>query len=417
MRLLTALIAAFAPFAPGPIDSPSAPPQEAVDAELATKLDRYVELAKTGSLAVRPQAADRLSRMGAPAAERLLLECGANPAAMAAMGADLVEVLGRLDDPRLRAKLWEAVDDADFPWRPAAARSLAATPAADEVARFEALHTDRLAAVRVAAIGVLDPAWPGTDQRLRASLADEDDRVRRAAVERLHGLGESWALLWALEDLRRVDRFFDIDTGRMARFESSRVLRRALGDLFGYRAADGPDAPHNATAIESLEREIRGLFEGQAPALPRVARAVGAVPPGAIGLELRSCRVGELFFQWGPGDVLRVGLGNPRTIELEPGSLDRIRAAADAAQRAVGDDRLFGKPGCDLECLRLMQADGEFESFYMRKGPEAVPGLRPEALDGVARALVESLPPSEAELAARLAAALAAVGGAFDAPR
>ena len=117
MRLSSAILAALASLAAAPPataqDAPT--PSPSAEEELAAKLDRYVELARSGAPAVRPQAADRLARMGAPAADRLLAECGATPREMAALGADLVEVLARFDDERLRAKLWQATADAVVP--------------------------------------------------------------------------------------------------------------------------------------------------------------------------------------------------------------------------------------------------------------------------------------------------------------
>ncbi|WP_145063051.1 hypothetical protein [Engelhardtia mirabilis] len=384
-------------------------------AELESKLDRFVDLAMNGAPAVRPQAADRLTRMGAAAAERLLAECGEGPADMAHLGTDLVEVLARFDEPRLRAKLWEAAADADFPWRPAAARSLAITPLEREREGFLDLTQDRLAAVRVAALSAVG-TWEGDagERPLTEALRDEDDRVRRAAAEQLYARGATWVLRYPLEELSRADHFFDIDTGRIARFQAARVLRGVLGDLDGYQPQLPPDDPTNLAAIATITERVRALIDGPARELPAVARVGEPVPAGTIGLELRSCRAGELFLQWGPGDVLYVGLGNPRRVSLADGHLDELAPIAEAAALQLGDARVFGEPGCDLECLRVTRADGTVETIYMRKGPEARPDLRPAALDGLMRALLGGLPPGEEALARRLRDALTAVGGPPD---
>ena len=117
----------------------------AQDDEKPSMVDRLLEAARNGSPVVRPQAANRLVALRDTEGVRL-----------AALGQELIEALGKFENLELRDRLWAAVDDPDFPWRPAAARGLAASIHDDELARAAAWCSDKLAAVRVAGISALD---------------------------------------------------------------------------------------------------------------------------------------------------------------------------------------------------------------------------------------------------------------------
>ncbi|MEO0649852.1 MAG: HEAT repeat domain-containing protein, partial [Planctomycetota bacterium] len=186
-----------------------------------SKVERWIELAREGAPQVRPQAAQRLVDAGSEGAIALKRAAGANNTDLAALGADLVEVLARFEDPELRLLAWRAVDDPDFPWRPAATRSLAQAPADAELPRFVELLSDPIPAVRVAALGAFPDTAAGMVANLfYACLSDEDGRVRRAAAYELARRDLAWAKLWLVEELERSDRWFEVDTGRFARFEA-----------------------------------------------------------------------------------------------------------------------------------------------------------------------------------------------------
>ena len=403
MRWLWVALALF-------VAGPGAAGQEAE----GSQVERWIELAREGRPQVRPQAAQRLVDSGAEGAAALKRAIGADETDLAGLGADLVEVLARFEDPELRAIAWRAVDDPDFPWRSAAVRSLAHDPASDELQRFVELLQDPLPAVRVAAIDAFPDSSAGMVANLfHARLADEDGRVRRAAAFELARRGLSWAKLWLVEELLRGDRWFEIDTGRFARFEAARMLRQLGEDLGEYDPSAGPESAANRELVKALRTRIEYAQEREPPSLPPAARAEDVAPPGRIGLELRSCRKGELFLQWGPGDLLFVGQGRPREIELESGTLARLETLAAGAYAALDGQRTFGRPGCDLEALRLDGPDRELDAIYLQKGPEPRPELRPAPLDTFVAALVDSLPPAEADLRQRLSETLEAVAGPF----
>lgn len=413
-------------------------------AERAALFERWLDAAKSGPPPVRPQAANRLVSLGEEAAGWLAERFGEDLQALAEQGPETVEVLGRFADGRLDGLLWAVISERDFPWRPAAMRALAqgandrvAGGRADEAERWRpgflyALY-DPLAAVRQAALFGLEAlGWtvdwdPDLDSRpsVRARLADEDDRVRRTAALLLDAWGEPASLAWPLADLARDDRWFELDPGRAARHDARRLLERRLGDLGEVRAELDPNDPGQQGARADLAVRIAaraGLELSELPRLPQVARPPLALPPAVVGLELRSCRRGEWFVAVGRDDVLRLGLGNPAELPLAEGTARRLAEALTGALEALGEERDFGRPGCDLEAYRLVLPDGSLAHLRLHKGPEPVPDLRPAPLAAVAAELVAAvaeahrrLPagsdPRLADLPERLAEALTSVGG------
>ena len=285
------------------------------------KIDTFIRHARTGSAVIRPQAAQRLVRIGAPAAARLFELSGDSNEELALMGTALVEVLGQFDHPELRAKLWPALQDPNFPWRPAAARSLAGAPTDDEWGRCEGYLDDPIAPVRLAVleglfrIGKLEGEGPEAEamQARRelvfldhavSALHDQNDMVRRRAAVLLDTLGHGRALAWIVEELERVDTFFDRPTGLTARYDAMNMLMERGVDLGDYVPELPSSAPAGrksnaealariraevATRTELMEARLPEALRGLVPAeLPPIARAGAQVSGALLGLELKS---------------------------------------------------------------------------------------------------------------------------------
>jgi len=413
--LAAAILAAASAAAQNAAQDAAQDASPAQDAERA-RMDGLLEKAVRGSAVIRPQAAARLVAFGEPAIERLLALSEGTPAATAKLGADLVEAFGAFGDARLRALLWRCIEDRDFPWRPAAARSLAAHPSADarEAEPLTALLADPIAPVRMAAVQGLHRLFeaPPDAQRsaVRARLADPSDFVRRAAAVALCGWGEPEALLWLVEDLQRTDTFFERWSGKNAAYESRRALGELLGDTFGYDPETPPTTEANQAALTRLRAAVDArIGDRPRPALPAVALAAPPVTDAVLGLELVSCRRGEHYLAWTRDDHLLIGMGNPTRLALPPGTVARLLTLAEA-QLARVERPFFGTPGCDLEMLRHVPAPGTPpRTFIVSKGEAKVEGLRPEPLGELLRALVASIPDEPLRTAA--AETMAAVGG------
>jgi hypothetical protein len=337
-----------------------------------------------------------------------------------------VEVLGAFENAQLRVLLWRSLGRASFPWRAPAARTLAGTAREEELEAFLELSYDRIAPVRQAAISALG-RFDGDRERLRARLVqlaqDGDDRVRRDAAAQLDAWGEHGYLLWLVFELQRTDDYFGMPLGERARFEALRLLKERLGDDFGFRAEDSPHTEGNRAAFERLKAAAQERAGGGAVELPPIATPGRKTEGDVIGLELRSCRTGDLFLRWNAADVLYVGSGQPCALALEPGTVERLLELLRASTAKVGDERYWGDAGCDIEQLRLVRADGELDVFLVSKGQAPVPDLRPAGLDEAVRALVGTLPnspegtpawdPRAVRLRERVREALLLLGGEY----
>ncbi|QDV05356.1 hypothetical protein Poly30_08530 [Planctomycetes bacterium Poly30] len=430
---------------PGPNASPQA--TEAPDAELQKKIDTFLGHARRGSAVIRPQAADRLVGLGEPAARRILEVAGETNEQLALLGTNLVEAFGAFENSesgtKLRQRLWPALEDSEFPWRPAAARGLSLHPQPSEKELFVRYLEDPIAPVRLAALDALYTLTEGAEGAARQSylqhavarLSDENDIVRREAALQLHARGHGYALLWLLEDMRRDDAFFGVPFGKMARYDAMRALMDRGIDLGEYNPELPPDTNLNRAGVAALEKRVReaaAKSEAQLPESERgllvdgpapIAQAAPPIQNAVIGLQLKSCRRGDYYLRWTADDVLVVGYGNPVRIQLATGTTDALVKAGKEAQAPLEDQVFWGRAGCDMEGYFLPRQDASNPSplnLILAKNEEPMEGLRPAVLSEFGAKLCASIPsdqelsqsdPRTRELAKRVRAAFASIGG------
>jgi hypothetical protein len=423
-----------------------------VDAELQKKIETFLGHARTGSAVIRPQAASRLVGIGEPAARRILEFAKGSNAQLVLLGANLIEAFGAFEDSpsgdKLRARLWPALEDSDFPWRPAAARGLSLAPEPSEKARFLRYLEDPIAPVRLASLKAIFALTEGTEGDERMSyvelaikrLSDESDFVRREAALQLFERGHSYALLWLIEDMRRADNFFGAPTGKTARYEAMRALAARNVELGEYNPELPPDSELNRRGLADLESRLRKLAAQSERALPAaeqgllksgpapIAQAAPAIKNAVVGLQLKSCRKGDYYLRWTEDDVLVVGVGNPARIQLATGTTKALVAAGKRAQGSLKDQVFWGRAGCDMEGYHLPRADETLSSLLnliIAKNEEPVEGLRPAPLTEFGAALAASIPADDEldqeddrtrALASRVRAAFASIGGPTELP-
>lgn len=402
-------------------------PTTAVDEDL-TQARGLLERALNGSPVVKPQAARRFATLGEAARTALVEHLGEQAredhAGLVELGPDVLAHVGGLLDGPLRERAHAACLDLEFPWRPALIGGLAEAPRPAERAVFDRALGDPLAKARVAAIrgiGALGKAESSAGN-LSGLLFDRAGEVRLEAALVLDAWGSQGALAVALQELRRADSFFEVPTGSQAR----RLAARRLGELlvgteadglFGFQARELPSAGPNPAALDRLEAFLRERAgDDWLSDLPPQVIASSLPVEGPLGLELRSCRAGELRLTLTADDRLLVGSGSPAVVELPEGTTAAlVKRLADLPER-LGDD-VFGRPGCDLERFRVaVPGETGVSNIHVLKGPEPIPDLRPGPLDDLASSWLELVPedgddPRLAGLRGRLAALLASVGG------
>jgi HEAT repeat protein len=388
-------------------------------AELKAEAARLLKSAMTGRPVIRGQAARRLMSLGEAADNALLAVVGETNADLAKIGRDLVEGIGASRNEALRARLWLASVDVDFPWRPAAVSGLAITPREYEVKQFQDLLNDKLSSVRAVSVY----AWGklgADDKPIRPLLQDPDHLVRQQVAVALIENGHPEGLWWIFEELLRTDNFFDQPTGRQARISAGRLLMKHVDDMAGYNGSRPPDHEKNVKALETLRGKIKALA-GERPELAAVASASGPIAGERLGIEVRSCREGEYFLRWTDNDQLLIGQGNPLSVKLPEGTTTALMTTARQTHENKGDRGFWGEPGCDLEQVHVVLGDGQRpETLIVAKGPEPVKDLRPAFMDPLVLQLVRSLPdtpsldPRMHKLQTRVRAALNAVGDSFE---
>ena len=418
-----------------------------VDLELEKKIKTFLGHARTGSAVIRPQAANRLVNLGEPAAKRIYEFAQGTNAQLVLLGASLIEAFGAFEGSpsgdKLRARLWPALEDSDFPWRPAAARGLRLHPEPSEKERFVRYLDDPIAPVRLAALDAVFALTEGAEGEERAAyigmavrrLSDESDVVRREAALQLFARGHSYALLWLIEDMKRGDNFFGAPTGKTARYEAMRALMARDVELGNYNPELPPDSELNRDGLADLEKRLRKLAAQSESKLPSaeqglleggpssIAQAGAPIQNAIVGLQLKSCRKGDYFLRWTTDDVLVVGVGNPVRIQLATGATAALVAAGKEAQGPLKDQVFWGRAGCDMEGYYLPRVDTTIPSLLnliIAKNEEPIPGLRPAPLSKFGAALAASIPSAEElsqeddrtrALATRVRQAFASVGG------
>ncbi|MGE3171469.1 MAG: hypothetical protein AB7O97_02510 [Planctomycetota bacterium] len=313
----------------------------------AAEIDRAATARRYG---LRLAAARRVGQGGAAAVPAMRAWQEANGAA--AVPVALVEAFADHGgvDPSVLQLLEDWAQDREFFWRAQALRGLASRADDPELAGRWADLFDRL---------VADPAWLvrtfahfGKGRRLATQPDLPHDPDPRARTRLAALTGNLRALLPALGD-ERV--FLGVPWGRQRASEAIQALKGALGTDSGFRAE--ATFADNGPAIDELRRLVAEATRAPAPAPERL------VDPEAAfvgGVELLSCRNGDLFVRWTAdgrvsGDVTPVHRGfvqiDPETwhalsnsaaaLDLPPQSgvviCDRMRLQmhAEAAQAAV----------------------------------------------------------------------------------
>jgi hypothetical protein len=274
------------------------------------------------------------------------------------------------------ALLREWAEDRDFYWRAAALRGLALrAPTAADALRRElgaqlARHHD-------------DPAWLmrtharfgsvllGDDAALALPEPDPRARVRLAAL--LLGRGITPPLQPLLDALADDRTCLGDPWGRRLGGEAHKALKDWLGDA--HPLPDGASFDDKVAAIAAL-RAAASAKSGQELRLP--PHRHDPAQPFVGGIELLSCKHGDLFVQWTAAGEVFAGIGADAGIALPDTvwrELLRDRAALD-----FGGD--LGVVVCDS--LRLSWTPPD---VHVKVAPHSLPAAAATWLERLARSV------------------------------
>ena len=149
--------------------------------------------------------------------------------------------------------------------------------------------------------------------------------------------------------------------GPARRHPGPKTLAKVVGKDFGYDASRTPQ--QNRAAIDAFEAFAKEKLGDQWQEPPR---AVVDKTDYLGGMEVRSCRNGDLFVRWTKGGMLVFGLESKLKVNLAPEAWQVLRRKLPGSGDAV-----HGKVVCDY--LRLMCQNPGVHS-------KSAPGALPENL-------------------------------------
>ncbi len=379
--------------------------------------------------AIRRAATGKLARAGAeaiPAILRFEKDRGRNELPL-----ELVDALARSDarSAELMTLLRSWADDREFYWRAQAlgglarrgdapsdgSRFLTAAEDPSHLMRIEAVHGRLRIAPGFRLPESEQPQIPPTmhnsladwnlDFARRTLEAEDDPRARLRMALLLYAAGDGSQLGEVFVAADRVDAMWlDDPWGAREAVFAVRELRRLGAEDFS----------------AALSKDLEERIQGRAALAAFVIQAGGVVaedeqpadsPAWSGGLEIRSCRNGDLYLRW--TDDGRLGLG------LAPGPADLLRVPTEALRSwrnqrpaEMAGSAVHGRLICDF--VRILdpasnEPDGEADEDRVTPGihRKCAPGATPEPLADWLKTLAPVLEENDVEpLADRLRARL-----------
>ena len=261
--------------------------------------------------------------------------------------------------PKTLALLENWARDRDFYWRGQALAALANRRLPAYRKLFRASITDAAFLTRIHAGRGLcllgrEEDWP----EVLALLGDGDPRVRQRIALTLVEEGDLRGLPELIEALNKNDKFLGDPWGLRGARLALRALKKVAGKDFGYDLSTTP--AQNAAAIDAFRSFAKGkLGDRWQPAKPAVVDNTKYIG----GVEVRSCRNGDLFLRWTENGTLVLGLEPEQRIKLPDTPWTTLKAALPN-----GGDAIHGKVVCDY--LRVMC---ENPGIHWKCAPGALP--------------------------------------------
>ena len=272
------------------------------------------------------------------------------------------------------ALLEEWVRDRDFYWRSQALEALANRALAAHEELFRSRLADPAYLTRVQAGRGL--CLLGIDgDRVVALLRDEDPRVRLRIAICLVERKDDRGLPTLVEALRQDASFLDYPWGPVGARTAFKALRKVAGGDHGYDP--GVPVQKNKDAIDKFEEWARKRL-GAGFAEPVPAHRSDTSFSG--GIQIRSCRNGDLFVRWTTEGRIAFGLEAGKKVELSTAAWNRVRGSLPPPENAV-----HGKVVCDY--LRFVCKNPTVDQ---KSAPSALPSETNRWLEDFAQALEES---------------------------
>lgn len=276
-----------------------------------------------------------------------------------------------------RALLASWANDQAFYWRPHALRGIAEARDPAHLPLCARLLADPAWLVRVyAAAAHFVPGQPLAGGPALDGLGDPDPRAQVKLAAWLLGNGETAGVPLLVQALGDARTFLGDPWGQRRAQEAFAALKRWLGSDFGYRSEVDLETNDEALArLQTALQERHGIaVERPLPIEDLGHRYVG-------GIEVLSCRHGDLFLRWTAGGNVVVGLDERRSLALRPAAW----TALDATRTGLQLDPAVGVVICDSMRLRWSAPD-----LHSRIAPASLPEAAVAWLKQFAAAIEEA---------------------------
>ena len=246
--------------------------------------------------------------------------------------------------PKTLALLAFWARDRSFPWRSQALGGLAERKLVGHHELFSMAVKDPSHLCRIqGGRGLWAVAPKGAKGAVSLLLRDSDPRVRVRIAAFLLEQGEDAGLGLLMQALTWEFEFLGDPWGKREAATAAKVLEKDLGEDCDFST---PQA--RALSIAKLRHHLRDRFPGHDSVEPVIDAAAG----WENGLDIRSCRNGDLFIRWNNQGQVALGLLG----ELRE---DGLPAVADSMNNLSADQgaarRVHGKITCDY--LQLVLSD------------------------------------------------------------
>ncbi len=328
--------------------------------ESKPSLEKIIERANNASPYIAAQGVKALANVGLAALPELqgFIERRSRYALSPLFVAWLGDLPPNQDADRV---LIDAVRDPAFPWRPIATKSLARRSGGGDLGFWRSLGDDALPAVREACMdGLARCASEHASDRdavvgiLRRHLDDVAFEPRLAAAEALLRCGDRSGLWTLAHALAAERRFFAIDFGELARRRAWLTLQPLVGNDTGYDPGLAPR--RQESALEAVGARVGALVGTESRPTSRASDSQADAEAVLFGLEVRSCRRGDIFLRVTAKGELVVGNYDLRHYPIDPARFAALRVtltppkALDEEHEArPGQEVWLGRAGCDFE--------------------------------------------------------------------
>lgn len=360
----------------------AAQPEPAADSRGATDWRAAVEKAVAHSrYAVRRAAAGEIARAGDAAVDAI--RAHAEQHGDETLPLTLVDAIARSDagGPATEALLFAWARNREFYWRAQALDGLARrAERGDLIPVFHAAIGDPAWLYRVAgARGLMAVGDPPHREIAANLLGDDDPRVRLRIGLLLLEQGDPRAPGVVLHAFGRDAHFLDDPWGKREEQFALGEVRRITGRDFDLAATD-------AAARDAARREFLTFTGADAAAVEAARAASGEAVDAVVGIEVRSCRNGDLFVRADATGRVWTGLDPLREVALDEGGRARTRKLLGRV--AIPGTAVHGNVVCDY--IRVFVRDPLSHH-------KAAPGALPAALELWLKEIVATLEEDAAE--------------------